>query len=234
MYDLKEKASEFGIQLDSDMIKKFDAYAELLINYNKKVNLTSIKTERAIKIKHFLDSLLAVKICELKGSLIDIGSGAGFPGVPLKIFKPEISLTTLDSNNKKINFLNKVSEKLLIEIRTIRGRAEEISRKNNENFREKFDICVSRAVAPLNILCELCLPFAAKNGVFLVYKGPAVENEILKSKEILKILGGYVSELKNFNLPDNAGKRVIIKINKIKPTPAEFPRSYSEILSKNL
>ncbi|MDR1364899.1 MAG: 16S rRNA (guanine(527)-N(7))-methyltransferase RsmG [Oscillospiraceae bacterium] len=216
---LKNVCLKFDINLTVNQLDKFADYACFLIEYNKKVNLSSIKKPFEIVIKHFLDSLIVSKIIKIEGKLIDIGSGAGFPGVPLKILNSSLNLTVLDSSRKKINFLTELANLLSLNINIINERAEKIA---CTNLKESFQICTARAVAPLNMLCKLCLPFVEKNGVFIALKGPLAETEINSSFDIIKILGGEIIETKQINLPENLGKRILIKIKKVKTYSINF------------
>jgi 16S rRNA (guanine527-N7)-methyltransferase len=228
---LKYEAEKLNIELNKPQLEKFFNYADFLLEYNKKINLTSIISYHDIIIKHFIDSILPNKILNKKEKTIDVGSGAGFPGIPLKIVNPGISLTALDSSGKKIKFLNELSQKINIKLETVCDRAEEIAKTD---LRESFEVCVSRAVAPLNVLCELCLPLVKIGGIFIAFKGPNAKYEILNSKRALEVLGGEIFCIENFNLSKNLGQRVIIKIKKTKNTPKNYPRLYAKILSERL
>ncbi|MBR0423747.1 MAG: 16S rRNA (guanine(527)-N(7))-methyltransferase RsmG, partial [Clostridia bacterium] len=182
-----------------------------------------------IMIKHFVDSIILNKFIKITKNtkIIDIGTGAGFPGVPMKIFREDIDLTLVDSLNKRIKFLNKLIKKINLEEETIHCLAEELSHDNK--YREKYDFAVSRAVAPLNILCEYCLPYVKVGGFFVALKGSNADEEIKKAQQAMKILGGKIEESKVFELPENKGFRNILIIKKIKETPKKYPRSNSKI-----
>lgn len=208
---------------------QFKIYCEFLIEYNKSVNLTAIKDEEGIYLKHFLDSAsLAFNYRFTNESILDIGTGAGFPGIVLKILFPDIKLTLIDSNNKKTKFLNLVLEKLNIkDVLVITDRIENINNK------ESFDIIVSRAVSELRILCELSIPYLKKDGKLIALKSHANE-EILSSLETIEILGGNKPNIIDVSLNDQIGKRCFIEIKKIKSTDKMYPRSYDKILKKPL
>lgn len=231
---LFEEAKKFGINLDELQLSKFEEYKNFLLEYNSHTNLTSITDPKDIAIKHFLDSILVNKFFEVpkNSKVIDVGTGAGFPGVPLKILREDINLTLLDSLNKRIKFLNELCEKIEIKADIIHARAEELSHK--ENYREKFDVAVSRAVAPLNILCEYCIPYLKTGGYFVSLKGSNFEEEIENSKNALGILGAKIQDVKSFELPENKGFRSIVIIKKIKDVSKKYPRSNSQISKKPL
>lgn len=219
--DLKE----FNIIPNEDQLSKFMRYYELLIEWNRVMNLTAITDFDDVLKKHFLDSLSLVKIYSdfSDKTLIDIGTGAGFPGIPLKIIFPELKITLLDSLNKRINFLNTVIEELeLKDIETLHGRAENFSKK--ELLREKYDICVSRAVANLSTLSEYCLPYVKVGGGFISYKSGKSVEEIEGAKKAISILGGKIENTVEFIIPDSDISRNLILIRKIKNTPNKYPR----------
>lgn len=199
----------------------FEIYFKELIEYNEKVNLTAITDKEEVYIKHFYDSCLASKFIPPKAKIVDVGTGAGFPGVPLKIVRQDIDLHLVDSLNKRINFLNYLKECLNINYFTYHSRAEDFSNNN----REKFEVCVSRAVAKLNTLSEYCLPLVKVGGVFIAYKSGTVDEEIELSKNAIKILGGKIEKINKIKLPNNLGERTLIIIKKIKNTPIKYPRN---------
>ncbi len=212
-----------NIVLSGTQKKQFYNYMNLLIEWNKKINLTAIIESEDIILKHFIDSLTVNKFIENESNIIDIGTGAGFPGIPLKIIKPEIEFELLDSLNKRINFLNEVINNLnLKNIKAIHARVEEFA-KNKKN-REKYNIVTSRAVANLNVLVEYMLPLAKLGGKCICMKGPNIKEEIEKSKNAIKILGGEIESIEEFTLPQSDIKRTIIIIRKIKETPIKYPR----------
>jgi 16S rRNA (guanine527-N7)-methyltransferase len=200
----------------------FEIYLKELLEWNKKFNLTSITDPEEIKIKHFEDSLSILPSLHLKDqSVIDVGTGAGFPGIPLKIVCPEIRLTLLEATRKKVEFLKHIVSILnLQEVEIIWGRAEEIIKGK----RESFDLALSRAVAKLNVLCELCLPFVKINGMFIAFKEEKIEEEIKEAKAALETLGGRLKEVKKIKLPNSEIIRSLVVIEKESPTPARYPR----------
>ena len=201
--------------------EKFNIYYEELIEYNKNVNLTAITEREEVFIKHFYDSCLAESFIPKGASVVDIGTGAGFPGLPLKIVRNDIKLHLVDALNKRITFLNLLKDKLSIEFLTTHARAEEFC----STHRESFDVCVSRAVAKLNTLLEYCLPLVKIGGTFIAYKGSNVEEELNLSKKALKEMGGEILKVENFNLPNNMGERNLIVIKKTSHTPNKYPRA---------
>ena len=210
---------EYGIKLDSEKLEKFRKYYELLVFYNEKFNITAITEKEEVYKKHFIDSLLGAEFFD-KGSLIDVGSGGGFPAIPLKIFNPNLEVTLLEATGKKCEFLSAVIKELNLEnIRVINGRAEEKGKQ--EEYREKFSYCTARAVAFLNTLAEYCMPFVKKGGYFISYKGDA-ESEIKGAVSAIKTLGGEIESIKNCAL--DGAKRTIIKIKKVNLTPLKYPR----------
>ncbi len=227
--NLKNQAHKMGIDLNDLMVDQFQRYQELLLIWNERMNLTAITDPRDIQNKHFLDSLTCVLPLKMdKGKLIDIGTGAGFPGIPIKIAKPGLTVTLMDSLNKRVTFLNEVITALgLNGIEAIHGRAEECARK--KEHREVYDYAFARAVAKLNVLSEYCLPYVKVGGVFISQKGSDYEQEIAQSKEALKKLGGKVEEILPVTIPDTDFQRVLIIIRKTQPTPGIYPRISAKI-----
>ncbi len=222
---LKEGCNQFNISISEEQISQFFEYKRILLEWNEKMNLTAIEEERDIVIKHFLDSITCCLIEELKGSgsIIDVGTGAGFPGIPLRIMLPEIKLTLLDSLNKRINFLKEVCDELkLSEVSFVHGRAEDMGQ--SKLYREKFDYAVARAVAPLNVLAEYCLPFVRVGGYFICQKGPQLEEEMKGAKKAISILGGEVIKQEIIKLPFSDISHRIAVIKKVKQTPTNYPR----------
>ena len=222
---LRETAlSKLGIQLSDIQIEQFSTYADLLIDWNEKVNLTSITDPQEIVIKHFLDSLTIGEFIQGQGHrLADIGTGAGFPGVPLKILNPEIDLYLVDSLAKRLDFLKVVIGSLgLGGVTTVHSRAEDFGR--DLQYRDRFDRVTSRAVARLPILLEYAIPLLKKGGLFLAAKGTLVDSEILESTKALEILGAHVKDVARFNLGLEAEHRAIVVIEKISQTPNAYPR----------
>lgn len=226
---LIETADAVNIQLSQPQIKKFISYYNLLTEWNNKINLTAITDFGDVVKKHFIDSLAASKYISNGQTLIDIGSGAGFPGVPLKIYNESLAVTLLDSLNKRIIFLDEVIKGLnLTNTKAVHLRAEDAACE--KQFRQSFDVVCSRAVAKLNILCEYCLPFVKLGGKFIAYKGR--EDETDTAKKAIKILGGEIEKIDEFNLFDFSRKLIVIK--KVKNTPLEFPRQSAKIKLKPL
>ena len=224
----KDELAKLNIEVTEKNLNDLNIYKEMLLEYNKKFNLTAIKTEEDIYLKHFYDSLTLSKIVDLKGDLklLDIGTGAGFPGLVLKIFYPNLEVTLLDSNHKKITFLEQVIKRLnLKNITCINTRAENLP----DQYREYFDIVTSRAVANLRILCELSLPFLKIKGKFIAMKG-LLKEELKESEKILKELNSNILEVKKFNLPIEESNRTLVVIEKEKQTDQRYPRNYDKIV----
>lgn len=226
------KVEELGIILTEEQLTQLDTYCKFLLEYNSHTNLTAIKEEDQVYLKHFYDSLTFIKAIDVTkyNNLLDIGTGAGFPGMVLKIVFPNLEVTLLDSNNKKINFLKELTMKLgLTKINFYHGRAEKFCEKN----REKLDIVTARAVTNMTALTELCLPLVKINGYFIALKGSNKE-EINDSLYAVEKLGGIIENTINFNLPYDGGERNILKILKQKNTPKEYPRRYEKIVKNPL
>ena len=220
---LKGYLKVMDIELDEEQVMQFYKYMQLLLEWNEKINLTAITKPEEIILKHFVDSLTIANKIKKEASLADVGTGAGFPGIPLKIYRRDLCVTLVDSLNKRINFLNQVIEELKLEnIETIHARAEEIGK--NKKYRESFDVSTSRAVANLSTLSEYLLPLIKKDGVSICMKGPDIEEELNKGKVAIKTLGGKISEIDTFFLPKSEMKRNIIWINKIEKTPSKYQR----------
>lgn len=222
---LLKGSNELGLDLKKDDIDRFIKYKELLKEWNERINITAITDDEEIDIKHFLDSLTPFKteIFNGKKKLIDIGTGGGFPGVPLKIVNPDLDITLLDSLNKRIIFLNEVIKELDLEgIKALHGRAEELS--NKIDYRESYDICVSRAVASLDTLSEYCIPFVKVGGYFVSMKGPDVEEELKSSQNAIKLLGGKIIDTIRIQIPTSDIIHSLIIIQKISKTPTKYPR----------
>lgn len=230
---LTEEFSNYKIGFDEDVLSKFEIYADMLINWNNRMNLTAITDPYSIAIKHFLDSALLLDAFSMSenATIIDIGTGAGFPGVPVKILRNDANLTLLDSLNKRLVFLGELCDKINIEADIIHSRAEEGSK--SAALREKFDVATSRAVAPLNILLEYCLPYVKVGGAFIAMKGPGLEDEIKNSKNAMSLLGAEIAEVKSYTLPDG-GRREILILKKVKKISAKYPRHGSKIQKKPL
>lgn len=229
MNRLIEKAAKFHIELSAKQLNQFQTYYDMLVETNKVMNLTAITELDEVITKHFLDSLALEEvypdICNPDNYLrvLDLGTGAGFPGIPLKIVFPHLQVTLMDSLNKRVKFLQSVIDKLeLCDIDAVHGRAEEAAR--NAVYRESFDLCVSRAVANLSTLSEYCLPFVKTGGKFISYKSADIEDEIDGAKKAINILGGKLATVKKFTLPESDIERSFVQIDKVKSTPKAYPR----------
>ncbi len=222
---LEEGARYFQIELSEKQIQQFMDYYELLIEWNQVMNLTAITEFDEVMQKHFVDSLALAGVLNLNAckNLIDVGTGAGFPGIPLKIAFPHLHVILLDSLNKRIRFLNEVIDKLgLFEIKAIHGRAEDMARK--KEYRQSFDLCVSRAVSNLSTLSEYCIPYTKIHGHFVSYKSGNVEEELRSAKKAITLLGGTIKSCEKFSLPGSRIERSLIFIEKEKKTPEIYPR----------
>lgn len=220
---LSECLGQFKLTLTPQEGEDFNTYGSFLLEYNEKVNLTAITEPEEIAIKHFADSIVVLALTEIApdASLIDVGTGAGFPGVPLKIMRPDIELTLLDSLDKRLKFLKELSAQLGQNNDFIHARAEMAGA--DEKLRESFDYATSRAVAQLSVLCEYCLPLLKQGGKMLAFKGPDCANEIAAAQNAIEILGGKVESIHKYTL-GNLGQRTLIIIEKIKKTPKKYPR----------
>jgi 16S rRNA (guanine527-N7)-methyltransferase len=223
MEKIKEKFKKLKLELTDQQAVQFFQYYEFLVEKNKVMNLTAIVDFDEVILKHFIDSLMIHQIVIPKGRLIDVGTGAGFPGIPLKIIYPDLDVVLLDSLNKRVQFLNEVIQKLGLEkIIAIHGRAEDLAKK--DNYREQFDLCVSRAVANLSTLSEYCIPFVRKEGFFIAYKSGKIQEELESGRRAINILGGIIEEQREVLLPDTDVFRCIVKIRKTGYTPKKYPR----------
>lgn len=220
-----EGFKELDIDFTNEQAKKFEIYKNLIQDWNEKINLTAITEDNEMAIKHFIDSASCFKSGKLSDtiSMIDVGTGAGFPGIPLKIINEKINLTLLDSLNKRINFLEIVAEDLNLDnIEFCHGRAEDFGQ--DEDYREKFDVCVSRAVANLAVLCEYCLPFIKIGGYFIAQKGPKKDEELEVAKKAIEVLGGEIESVLEVKIPFSDITHSIVLIKKVCETPKEYPR----------
>ena len=221
----EEKLSAIGITLDEKQKQQFYEFYEILVEWNKVMNLTGITEYEEVNEKHFVDSLSIIKAVDLTKveTVIDVGTGAGFPGIPVKIAFPHLNIVLLDSLNKRIKFLDAVIEKLgLVEIRTIHGRAEDYAKQ--AEYREQFDLCVSRAVANLATLSEYCLPYVKVGGMFVPYKSGEIDEEVSAAKKATHILGGKLQDVMKFQLPGTEIGRSFVKIEKVQNTSKKYPR----------
>ncbi len=220
-------AAEYGFELTDQQLDRFDLYAKLLVEWNEKMNLTAITQPRDIVIKHFLDSILALKAIDLPqgASLVDVGSGAGFPSVPMLILRPDLKLTLLDSLNKRLVFLETLLAELGLEATRLHARAEEAGKCGQ---RQQFDCATARAVAQLNKLSEYCLPLVKVGGTFLALKGADGQAEAQAAAKAIHLLGGTLSDIKHYSLPDG-DKRALVVIKKTSQTPPKYPRPSAQI-----
>ena len=222
---LIEGCQKLGLPLSQEQISQFMIYYENLIEKNKVMNLTAITEFEDVMVKHFIDSLAIIKAVDMGKAkrVLDLGTGAGFPGIPLKILYPQTEFVLMDSLNKRVKFLNEVIENCHLEnITAVHGRAEEMGR--NEEYRESFDLCVSRAVANLSSLSEYCLPFVQKQGWFVSYKAGDIEKELKGAGRAIRLLGGQLQEVVKFELPGSNIERSFVVIKKVEHTAAKYPR----------
>ena len=225
MNKLNDITRQFGLELSERQLQQFSKYYDILVEWNSFMNLTAITDRDDVIIKHFADSLLLYKYKDLHNNLnvLDVGTGAGFPGIPLKIAFPELNVTLMDSLNKRLNFLNEVIKELELEnVETVHARAEDGGR--NPVYREKYDLVVSRAVANLATLSEWCLPFVKVGGYFITYKSNALNDEMADGKKAIRILGGQVENIFNTNIPETDNQRSFVFVKKIAETDKKYPR----------
>lgn len=235
-YDLMiQYADKFKINIDEEKLDKFKKYTALIKEWNEKINLTAITDEDDIIRKHFIDSISVLESNVIKNGMkiIDIGTGAGFPGIPLKIVLPDSNILLVDSLNKRVNFLNEVIRMLELHgIEAIHARAEEAAKK--PEYRENFNIVVSRAVANMSVLSEYCIPFAKIGGYFIAMKGPSSENEIEESKHAISILGGKIKNVVETRMLQSDMNHRLVIVEKVKSTMNKYPRNYGQIEKKPL
>ena len=227
---LKSGLIEYGYELFENEENSFSTFSNLLVEWNKKMNLTAVTEDKEISIKHFLDSTVPIFSFDIKenSKIIDVGTGAGFPGVPIKIIRPDLDFTFLDSLNKRITFLKEVSNQLSFEkAEFVHMRAEDAGK--DKKFRGKFDYAVSRAVAPLKVLSEYCIPLLKIGGTFAAFKAFEIEEELNDAKSMIGNLGGKIKDIKEVKIPHSDIVRKIVLIEKIKETPKEFPRKANKI-----
>ncbi|MBQ3841351.1 MAG: 16S rRNA (guanine(527)-N(7))-methyltransferase RsmG [Ruminiclostridium sp.] len=227
----KTDFSECGIVLSDEQVSQLDRLADYMVEYNKNVNLTRITEPDEIREKHYIDSILPLTMVNVpRGTkTIDVGAGAGFPSLPMKIYRPDLVFTLLDSGNKRITYLESACKMLGIECETVHARGEEAGQ--DPKYREKYGLAVARAVAALNVLCEYCLPFVEVGGTFLALKGEKDETE--EAGNAIKKLGGEIADIKRYSLP-GGDKRTLVVIKKVSPTPAQYPRVSAKIAKKPL
>ena len=229
---LESAAAELGLILPEGALASFETYFDLLVDWNSRMNLTAITAPEEVAVKHFADSLLLTKAVELPegGRLADVGTGAGFPAVPIGIVRPDLHLVLVDSLNKRITFLKELCSALHLRADCIHGRAEDLGKGG---LREMQDVVTARAVAHLRTLAEYCLPFVKVGGVFAALKGPEIEEELKESEKAIALLGGKLEEICRFTLPDGS-KRTILRIRKISQTPTKYPRNSAKITKSPL
>ena len=230
---LTQTLEELKIDYNAEMLLKFEKYMEHILEWNEKVNLTAIKDEQEFVIKHFVDSVMCAGLIaqDENRKIIDIGTGAGFPGIPLAIVFPNKNFTLMDSTNKKINIIREIAEEIgLANVSFIHGRAEDLG--SDKNYREKFDVCVSRAVAGMAVLCEYCLPFVKVGGCFAAYKGKDIEKELADAAKAISILGGIIDQVQPFLANNLEIGHKIIYIKKIIRTPEKYPRKAGKALKE--
>lgn len=231
---LQNYIKDYKITLTKNQYEQFQKYFELLAEWNEKMNLTAITDESGVALKHFADSLSLLNFVDIpqNSTLADVGTGAGFPGVVLKIARPDIKLTLIDSLNKRLVFLGEVCAQLGIEAELIHSRAEDGAR--DEKLRESFDFAVSRAVARMNVLSEYCLPYVKVGGAFCAMKGAQANEEFKESLNAINTIGGKLEKKYFFELPENGGERAIAVVRKVKNTPQKYPRQSGKIKAKAL
>jgi len=232
---IRSVLGENNINISEDAKEKLCRLAELLIEFNSHTNLTAIKTDEGIALDHFADSLLGLDMIPEGARLIDVGAGGGFPSLPIAIARPDVTVVSLDSTAKKLKFIDRAASELgLGNITTLAARAEDAVK--DKNMREKFDVATARAVSRLNILSELCLPFISLGGKFLSYKGREGATEYDEASKGIAVLGGKLTEMREFNLSygELSRQRFIISIEKSRKTPDAYPRAYNKILKKPL
>lgn len=226
-------AERLGISLTDEQLSRFEKLSDLLVEQNKTMNLTAITDPDGIAVKHFADSISVLTAAEMPqgAKVLDVGTGAGFPGIPLLIMRPDLDLTMIDSTAKKLKYVENTVNELGLTATTLHTRAEEAGQ--SKEYREKFDFVCSRAVAALNVLCEYCLPFVKQNGLFIAMKGAKAQEEIDGAKSAIKLLGGKIIAEKSFSLSDG-GERTLVVIKKISQIPPKYPRPSAQIAKKPL
>lgn len=222
--ELASAAAEAGLMLRQDQLERMSRFQQLVLDWNQRINLTRIVDDREMAVKHFVDSLMLVRYIPMSRTtrIVDVGSGAGFPGIPLKLWDDSLSLTLVESTRKKADFLRIACKELQIEVNVVNERAEEVG--VDPQHRESYDLAVARAVADFPALCELCLPLVRVGGWFAAMKGPDASAEIDTGRRALNLLGGRLSELHTYELPHEMGSRTLVLVAKASPTPSAYPR----------
>ena len=225
---LKEKAEMFHVKLDETALDRFDMYGKLLVDWNEKINLTAITDPEGVTVKHFLDSITIFSYVDIpEGSkVIDVGTGAGFPGLAMLIARPDLDITLMDSTKKRLMVIEDILEKIGLKADIVHSRAEEAGQ--NKEYREKYDFSTARAVTNLRDLAEYCLPFVKVGGSFIPMKSAKTQEEIAEGKKAIHVLGGQITKIDTFDLLD-CGERTIINVKKISSTPAKYPRPSAKI-----
>lgn len=222
--ELASAAAEAGLMLRQDQLERMSRFQQLVLDWNQRINLTRIVDGREMAVKHFVDSLVLVRYIPMSRTtrIVDVGSGAGFPGIPLKLWDDSLSLTLVESTRKKADFLRIACKELQIEVNVVNERAEEVG--VDPQHRESYDLAVARAVADFPALCELCLPLVRVGGWFAAMKGPDASAEVDTGRRALNLLGGRLSELYTYELPHEMGSRTLVLVAKASPTPSSYPR----------
>lgn len=225
-----EEAKKINVVVTDDMLDKFYKYMVGILEWNDKINVTAITDEKMFIVKHFIDSLTVARFIEGKNSIIDIGTGAGFPGIPLKIINPTTNITLIDSVNKKLNVIRDLSEKLNLDnLEIIHTRAEDLA--NNKQYREKFDVAVTRAVSNFSTIAEYMLPFVKERGIAICMKGPNYKEELECAQNAIETLGGKIEKIESLNVKDDLERNIII-VKKISKTPNKYPRGQGKPLKE--
>lgn len=225
---LKEKAEMFHVKLDEKALERFDDYGKLLVEWNEKINLTAITDPEGVTIKHFLDSITIFSYVDIPegAKVIDVGTGAGFPGLAMLIARPDLNMTLMDSTKKRLTVIEDILEKIGLSANVVHSRAEDAGK--SKDFREQYDFATARAVTNLRDLAEYCLPFVKIGGSFVPMKSAKTQEEIADGKKAIHVMGGEIIKVNTFDLPD-CGERTIINVKKISPTPAKYPRPSAKI-----
>jgi len=235
MYEelIKEVFAECGLEsyATDENARRFSTLCEMLIETNEHINITAVTDPRGIVLRHFADSVSAASLIPEGAAVIDVGCGGGFPALPLAIVRPDLEIVALDSTAKKLKFTERAARSLSLNVKTLTARAEETALLPER--RERYDVCISRAVARLNVLCELCMPLVRVGGVFIAMKGSDADNELTEADNAIRVPGGKLAGVKRFRLSD-AGERALITVEKVAHTPYDYPRQYAKIKKKPL